>query len=92
MILFKIQFPYKEEILEGSVWESETAPKQWHVTIEDDRGLVGIKGVYIFHFNEDKEEYQCSWPSFDGDHSFMSSIFLSLREYLNEHGWNSVNV
>jgi hypothetical protein len=47
MILFKIQFPYKEEILEGSVWESETAPKQWHVTIEDDRGLVGIK-VYIF--------------------------------------------
>jgi hypothetical protein len=67
MILFKIQFPYKEEILEGSVWESETAPKQWHVTIEDDRGLVGIK-------IEDKEEYQCSWPSFDGI-SFMSSIF-----------------
>ena len=92
MILFKIQFEYKGKMLEGSVWELETTPKQWHVTIEDDKGINEVKGVYIVHFDEKEKLYKWGFPDFDTDHSFMRSLGLSLRDYLWEYGWNSVTV
>lgn len=89
MILFKIQFPYKEKIIEASVHELETPPKQWHITITDDKEINGIKGTYIIQHDEPNEKYVWGFPAFDTDHSFMHSMGLSLRDYLWANQQNS---
>lgn len=90
MVMFDIKFSYLGKLIKGSVYELETVPKQWHVTIEDDQGINGIEGTYIIHFDDEEKLYRWGFPSFDIDHSFMHSLGLSLRDYLWEHGWNSV--
>lgn len=92
MILFKIQFPYKEQIIDASVHELENHPKQWHITIEDGNWPKEIQGTYIIQYDTKKNEYTWGFPSFDFDHAFMHSMGLSLRNYLWKYGWASLKV
>ena len=92
MILFKIQFPYNGKVVDASVHELETPPKQWHITIDGENWPKEINGTYIIQYNSDAAQYTWGFPSFDSDHSFMHSMGLSLRDYLLKYGWNSNNV
>ncbi len=92
MIIFKIQFLYKEKLIEASVHELETPLKQWHVTVTNEGVSSEVHGTYIIQYDEANEKYTWGFPSFDTDHSFMHSMGKSLRDYLLEYGWNSVNV
>lgn len=92
MILFKIQFPYQGKIIDASVHELETPPKQWHVTVDNGDWPKEIMGTYIIQYDYSRKHYVWGFPNFDFDHSFMHSMGESLRQYLWVSGWNSVNI
>ena len=92
MTLFKIQFTYKGKVINASVHELETPPKQWHITVGEEDSFEGINGTYIIQYDDLRKEYVWGFPNFDFDYSFMHSMGLSLRDYLVTYGWNSNNV
>jgi hypothetical protein len=92
MLVFKIQFSYKGNEIKASVHELETPPKQWHITVSDEKLPAELRSTFIVLYDYENEKYVFGFPEFDTDHTFMKSLVESLRSYLWEYGWNSVNV
>jgi hypothetical protein len=94
MILFDIEFLYKEKKVIGHVWELEDSPKQWHITVDAQEKIEYIKGIYKVFYNENEKEYIYEeYPQFDlVDKTFMKSLLESLIKYLQKNGWNSISV